>query len=139
MVRANIPVRLSRIEISGAHMAKPTSGGDDGRDDTTDYSDIKKRLDTLGGKLGKGRAEEDADARAEAAARGRGQAMGVAFRIATELVAGVFVGGFIGYFLDQWLGTAPILLIVFLLLGIAAGLLNSVRAAQRMQKDAAKR
>jgi ATP synthase protein I len=65
--------------------------------------------------------------------------MGVAFRIATELVAGVFVGGFIGYFLDQWLGTAPILLIVFLLLGIAAGLLNSVRAAQRMQKDAAKR
>ncbi len=120
-------------------MAKPTSGGDDGRDDTTDYSDIRKRLDTLGGKLGKSRAEEDADARAAAAAKGRGQAMGVAFRIATELVAGVFVGGFIGYFLDQWLGTAPILLIVFLLLGIAAGLLNSVRAAQRMQKDADKR
>ena len=119
-------------------MVQSTSGGgdDDGRrDEANDYSDIKKRLETLGGKLNKERAEEDAEARAEAEARGRGQAMGVAFRIATELVAGVLVGGVIGYYLDQWLGTAPILLIVFLLLGIAAGLVNSVRAAQRMQND----
>jgi ATP synthase protein I len=59
--------------------------------------------------------------------------MGLAFRIATELVAGVFVGALLGWALDKWLGTAPFLLIVFLLLGIAGGLLNSIRAARKMQ------
>jgi ATP synthase protein I len=115
-------------------MVSSASGGGDSRQGgEPDYSDIKKRLDTLGGKLDKAKkAEDKAD---DAAARGRSKAMGVAFRLATELVAGVFVGGFIGWALDRWLGTAPILLIVFLLLGIAAGLLNSVRAAQKMQRD----
>ncbi|NJM33818.1 MAG: ATP F0F1 synthase subunit I [Rhodomicrobium sp.] len=115
-------------------MTTSASGENGGRQGgEPDYNDIKKRLDSLGGKLGKvKKAGPSAD---DEAARGRGQAMGVAFRIATELVAGVFVGGFIGWLLDRWLGTAPILLIVFLLLGIAAGLLNSVRAAQKMQKN----
>ncbi len=112
-----------------------SGGGKDPRDGDVDYSDIKKRLDSLGGKLDKVKGSEQVDKFDEEAAGKRGQAMGVAFRIATELVAGVFVGGFIGWLLDRWLGTAPFLLIVFLLLGIAAGLLNSVRAAQRMQKD----
>ena len=115
-------------------MVQSSSGGNDRQDGEVDYSDIKKRLDTLGGKLDdvKHRAPKEADAAADGK---RGKAMGFAFRMATELVAGVFVGGFIGYYLDQWLGTAPILLIVFLLFGVAAALFNSVRAAQRMQKE----
>jgi ATP synthase protein I len=122
-------------KLSEAFMVQSSSGGEkDPQDGGPDYSDIKKRLSSLEGKLDqvkrkgvKGQGEPE-DGR-------RGRAMGIAFRIATELVAGVVVGSLIGYFLDQWLGTAPFLLIVFLLLGIAAGLLNSVRAAQRMQKD----
>jgi len=115
-------------------MVQSSSGGKGPREGGVDYSDIKKRLDTLEGML------EDVKRRKgpepEPAADGaRGRAMGYAFRMATELVAGVFVGGFIGYFLDKWLGTAPFLLIVFLLFGVAAALFNSVRAAQRMQKD----
>lgn len=114
-------------------MVQSSSSGNDNRNGgEPDYSDIKKRLDALGGKLDKAKGPEP---RFSEGAEGRGRAMGMAFRIATDLVAGVFVGGFMGYFLDQWLGTAPFLLIVFLLLGIAAGLLNSVRAAQRMQKE----
>jgi ATP synthase protein I len=115
-------------------MIQSTSGGKDPRDGGADYSDIKKRLDKLGGKLDevKGRKGPEPDVAADGA---RGRAMGFAFRLATELVAAVFVGGFIGYFLDKWLGTAPILLIVFLLFGVAAALFNSVRAAQRMQKE----
>lgn len=62
----------------------------------------------------------------------RSSALGKAFRLSTELVAGVFVGGFIGWLLDRWLGTLPLFLVVFLLLGIAAGLLNAVRAARQM-------
>ena len=67
----------------------------------------------------------------------RSSALGKAFKISTELVAGVFVGGFIGWALDSLtpkLGyhTAPFFLIVFLLLGIAAGFLNVFRAAREM-------
>jgi ATP synthase protein I len=49
-------------------------------------------------------------------------------RVATELVAGLVVGVVIGLLLDRWLGTKPWLLVVFFLLGAAAGLLNVYRA-----------
>jgi ATP synthase protein I len=113
-------------------MAKPSGGGSDPRNEP-DYSDIKGRLDKLGGKLDQVKGRNPAQPEGDPAARGK--AMSFAFRLATELVAGVFVGGLIGWGLDRLLGTAPILLIVCLLLGVAGGLLNSVRAAQRMQKD----
>ena len=51
------------------------------------------------------------------------------FRMSTELVAGVLVGALIGWLLDRWLGISPWGLIVFLLLGFAAGVLNVMRAA----------
>src|SRR5438270_857473 len=51
------------------------------------------------------------------------------FRLSTELVAGVLVGAAIGWALDHWLGISPWGMIVFLLLGFAAGVLNVMRAA----------
>ena len=51
------------------------------------------------------------------------------FRLSSELVAGVAVGALIGWLLDRWLGITPWGLIVFLLLGFAAGVLNVMRAA----------
>ena len=51
------------------------------------------------------------------------------FRLSTELVAGVLVGAGLGWLLDRWLGTTPWGLILFLLLGFAAGVLNVMRAA----------
>lgn len=113
-------------------MAK-SSGGDRGSRDEPDYSDIKGRLDRLGGEIKDVKGRNPPPPRDDPAARGK--AMGFAFRLTTELVAGVFVGGLIGWALDRLFGTAPILLIVCLLLGVAGGLLNSVRAAQQMQKD----
>jgi ATP synthase protein I len=64
---------------------------------------------------------EDPGRNASALARG--------FRLSTELVAGVLVGAFIGWALDKWLGISPWGMIVFLLLGFAAGVLNVIRAA----------
>ena len=113
-------------------MANPPGGGSDPRNEP-DYGDIKGRLDKLGGKLDQVKGRNPARPEGDPAARGK--AMSFAFRLATELVAGVFVGGLIGWGLDKLLATAPILLIVCLLLGVAGGLLNSIRAAQRMQKD----
>jgi ATP synthase protein I len=51
------------------------------------------------------------------------------FRLSTELVAAVLVGAAIGWMLDRWLGISPWGMIVFLLLGFAAGVLNVMRAA----------
>ena len=65
----------------------------------------------------------------------RGSFMGFAFKIGTELVAAVGVGTIIGFILDSWFGTKPWLIIIFFFLGAAAGILNVIRAANRMQKE----
>ena len=49
------------------------------------------------------------------------------------MVAGVGVGALIGWALDRWLGTTPLFLIVFFMLGAAAGVLNAYRHLRRMQ------
>ena len=64
----------------------------------------------------------------------KGSFMGNAFKLGTELVAAVAVGTIIGFILDSWFGTKPWLIIIFFFLGAAAGMLNVIRAANRMQK-----
>lgn len=56
-------------------------------------------------------------------------AMARGFRLSAELVAGVLVGAGLGWLLDRWLGISPWGMIVFLLLGFAAGVLNVMRSA----------
>ena len=65
----------------------------------------------------------------------KGSFMGEAFKLGTELVAAVVVGTIIGFILDSWFGTKPWLIIIFFFLGAAAGMLNVVKAANRMQKE----
>ena len=65
----------------------------------------------------------------------RGSFMGNAFKLGTELVAAVAVGTIIGFILDSCFGTKPWLIIIFFFLGAAAGMLNVVKAANRMQKE----
>ncbi len=94
---------------------------------------LKQRLRDLERKLepGERKAAEVSDAE-----RGRrSSTLGKAFRLSTELVAGVFVGGVLGWLLDRWLKTLPLFLVVFLLLGIAAGIMNTVREARKMNES----
>ena len=84
----------------------------------------------------KSRSEEDFDTRLR---RARGNVehggasvdsqtgKGMAFRIGTEIVVAVAIGGSIGFLIDTWLDMRPWFLIVFLLLGNAAGLWNVFR------------
>tara|TARA_B100001123_G_C14869569_1_gene851370 strand:+ start:351 stop:632 length:282 start_codon:yes stop_codon:yes gene_type:complete len=60
--------------------------------------------------------------------------MGAALKISTELVAAVFVGATLGFILDNWFGTKPMLTISFFIIGVAAGILNVIKSAKRMQK-----
>jgi len=61
-----------------------------------------------------------------------GNALGLAFRVSVELVSALAVGLVIGWLLDQWLDTRPWIMLVFLLLGGSAGILNVYRMAKGM-------
>ena len=95
----------------------------------TDEAQLSARLRRLGEQLGRERpSETDGGRPADAGGAGAaGFARGL--RLSTELVAGVLVGAAIGWALDRLIGTSPLGLIVFLLLGFAAGILIVIRAA----------
>ena len=54
-----------------------------------------------------------------------------AFKIVSELFANVLVGGCIGWTLDYFFDTKPILLIIFLILGIISGIYTSYKSAKK--------
>jgi ATP synthase protein I len=88
--------------------------------------DFKTRL-----KIAKSKIEKEVQSDSEK----RGSFMGSAFKLGTELVASVAVGTIIGFILDTWFDTKPWLIIIFFFLGAAAGMLNVIRTANRMQKE----
>lgn len=55
-----------------------------------------------------------------------------AWRMVIELVAGLGVGFGVGYGLDRLFGTLPFLLVIFTLLGFAAGVRTMLRTAAEM-------
>ena len=63
-----------------------------------------------------------------------GSFMGSAFKLGTELVSAVLVGTIIGFILDTSFDTKPWLMIFFFFLGSAAGILNVIKVAKKMQE-----
>lgn len=59
----------------------------------------------------------------------------LAWRMVIELVTGLGIGFGIGYGLDSLLGTIPIFLVLFTLLGLAAGIRVMMRSAEEVQKE----
>ena len=88
--------------------------------------DFKTRL-----KIAKSKIEKKLQSDSEK----KGSFMGSAFKLGTELVAAVSVGTIIGFILDSWFDTKPWLIIIFFFLGTAAGILNVIKTANRMQKE----
>ena len=107
-------------------MSDARENGNRGKEQTDEA--LSARLQRLGEGLARQRAEDPSnDASENRAATASGYARG--FRLSSELVAGVLVGAAIGWLIDRWLGISPWGMIVFLLLGFAAGVINVMRAA----------
>jgi ATP synthase protein I len=66
-----------------------------------------------------------------------GQSLGAAnlgLRVLVEFFSAIAVGAFIGWQIDSWAHTAPIFLIAFLMLGMAAGMVTIYRSAMGPKK-----
>ena len=97
----------------------------------------RESLDDLDARLRRARSQEALRSRgAGPILRAPMSGFGAAFRIGVELVSALIVGVGVGLLLDRWLGTAPWFLIVFFLLGAAAGVLNVYRVAAVMGSTA---
>jgi ATP synthase protein I len=108
-------------------MADGTQDEGDRKGPPDDEAQLSARLQRLGERLSAvSRPSENGSGSRQATDT---TAFARGFRLSTELVAGVLVGAGLGWLLDRWLGTTPWGLIVFLLLGFAAGILNVMRAA----------
>lgn len=87
-------------------------------------------LGDLKARLSAARSQHDKGGRGDSGKGGKKNeqgGLGFALRIGTDMVAALVVGVGIGVLLDYWLETKPWFLIVFFLLGAAAGFLNIFR------------
>ena len=92
----------------------------------SDLENLKTRLKIAKSKLQKNKSENTDK---------KGIFLGNAFKLGTELIAAVIVGTIIGFILYNWFGTKPLLIIIFFFFGAAAGIINVIKTAKKMQKD----
>jgi ATP synthase protein I len=60
--------------------------------------------------------------------------IGALSTVGFSFVLAIGLGAMCGYYLDKWLGTGPWLFLLFILFGLAAGILNVYRTADRFLK-----
>ncbi len=110
--------------------------GDDDRDEKpADEAALTARLQRLGERLGPYQSDRPSESNPGQGPAADSSALARGFRLSTEFVAGILVGAAIGWLIDRLLGTKPWGMIVFLLLGFAAGVLNVMRAAGAVQPN----
>ncbi len=96
-------------------------------------AELERRKRELDAKLAA--RQPKAEAGTEAPVSGMaGMAYGL--RLSSEFIAAIVVGAGLGWLIDSFAGTTPWGLIVFLLLGFAAGVLNVLRSAGRVAESA---
>jgi ATP synthase protein I len=106
----------------------PAGRGSDEGPRQPDDEALARRLQSLDARLGAASGKQEAEREAERSSGDR-SGLGQAFRLSTEFIAGIIVGFGVGWAFDKALGTSPWGLIVFLLLGFAAAVVNVMRAA----------
>ena len=115
-------------------MADPTKRSEEnGREpSSSDDATLSARLKSLDARLDKASAHHEVK---ESSARPKSDssALGQAFRLSAEFVSGVAAGGILGWLVDRLFGTSPWGLIICLILGFCAGMLNLLRAAGKVK------
>jgi ATP synthase protein I len=92
------------------------------------------KLDELDRRI---RAAREAQAPKRGKAGDKFTAAGMAWRMTLELVVGGMVGAAMGWGLDALFGTLPVFLVVFILLGFAAGVRTVMRSAEELRRSQA--
>jgi ATP synthase protein I len=110
-------------------MADDAREKDDREQPRADEAALSARFKRLGERLGHVHPDRPSESSPGQRPTADPSAIARGFRLSTELVAGVLAGAGIGWVLDRWLGISPWGMIVFLLLGFAAGVLNVMRVA----------
>ena len=89
---------------------------------------LRARLNRLSGELKRRAASPPTPKpKPEPGSGASGSAMSLGLRAGSEFVSAVIIGLGIGWVLDRALGTNPAFLIVFFLIGVAAGIWNVIR------------
>ncbi|NSX84725.1 F0F1 ATP synthase assembly protein [Agrobacterium tumefaciens] len=99
------------------------------RDDSLD-----ERRKRLADELAKVKAEDEAEVRAETNAAESRKGFAMAVKLSSEFISAIVVGAMLGYLLDYFAGATPWGMIVLLLLGFCAGVLNVLRSTGAVAK-----
>ena len=86
---------------------------------------LDKRLKDLEGRLASKKSAEKTENKMSGEAR---KGYSQAIKLSSEFIAGILVGILLGYLFDTLLGTHPWGMIVFMMLGFCAAVLNVLRA-----------
>lgn len=108
-------------------MSEERDGADRLRDTTAGQpadASFEKRLSAARRKQGLEAPRPDEAQPGVGLSPSQGNALGMGMRVGVELVSALAVAVAIGWFLDGWLGTRPFLLVLFFVLGGAAGVAN---------------
>ena len=111
-------------------MADPQerNGENERKTGSADDADLSARLKSLDARISQASVQR-AESEPRARPTSNSTALGQAFRLSAEFVAGVAAGGILGWLVDRMFGSSPWGLIVCLILGFCAGMLNLMRAA----------
>jgi ATP synthase protein I len=125
-------------------MTDDTGNGGQRKDGTgvnpaTEEAALSARLGNLDSRLseiqGSRKIRTDQSGKEQDTAHAKASAMAVGLRLSSELVAGIIAGAALGWGFDWLLSTSPWGLIVFLLAGFVAGVVNVMRAAGVLAKQ----
>jgi ATP synthase protein I len=130
LISSNCSV-ISGVDSMADGSRKNDSDNGNSRRSDPDEAALSARLKHLDQRLSKIRGDRKAqtDETGSADNASRASAMAVGLRLSSELVAGVVVGTILGWGFDRLLSTSPWGLIVFMLLGFVAGVINVMRSA----------
>lgn len=94
--------------------------------------DFSRRMQALEDRISAAKASSAP--KPKSGAQGKFTQGSLAWRMVTELVAGMLLGLTIGYGLDSLFGTLPVFLMLFAILGFAAGVRTMVRTAEEVRR-----